>query len=463
MTLLQTWRDFWNGSPNGAAPRAPAPTGGGFGFPGMQGLQAFGGPQPAASAPPPAPMARTPLTSPWTEFDAGGEAPQIAMLDGPTGPVQPGPAASRPSLDPGYPVPVADAGGGIRASLGAAAPSGSDHYSSAARGAPGASGVDMSNYNRLAEALEREGGAAVAAQQSGVDELLAHAQDLRTREGDIDLSPLLALADSWNPGSKILSGYTRPQSRAEREATLMGTEREIRQARGQVTDDQIGMLQSALGIEQQRLTGQERAIDRQLTREGQQQMAHERAADRAAMREFTNSTKADVKFETDVQKLAKELGDAPANIKVNLRKLDGEIKAIGGGDIPGVGPGAMYTPEFLKSDKGQNISQLAYDLTADLIKLQSGTAASESEVKRKLQTLGLGPTSSDRQFQTGLRNLQDKVQEGLRAKEAGFRPDVVKSYAERGGVTSGSLGSYSFGTAATRAEKEARLKALEGK
>lgn len=150
-------------------------------------------------------------------------------------------------------------------------------------------------------------------------------------------------------------------------------------------------------------------------------------------------------LENNVQKLEKRIGDITPGIYTKLQNLE---KALPGGieggeevdaDIPGVGVGQFMVPDFMMGDEASNIQQNARGLAADLIKLQSGTAASDKEVDRKMKELGMSPGSKASSFRNGLIRLKDQVAVELRNKQAGYDADVNYTYKDRGGITSDDI------------------------
>lgn len=112
-------------------------------------------------------------------------------------------------------------------------------------------------------------------------------------------------------------------------------------------------------------------------------------------------------------------------------------------DIPGVGKGTNFVPDFLTSDEGLKVRQAAAGVVNALLKKQSGSAVSEPEVKRKMQELGMGDGASEQNFRLGLQRLIEMVGAEYGASEAGFSPEAVEEYRRQGGVTSKDLPTYS--------------------
>jgi hypothetical protein len=139
-------------------------------------------------------------------------------------------------------------------------------------------------------------------------------------------------------------------------------------------------------------------------------------------------------LENDVQSLGKDLEP------VNTMRPDAEAleKAAGTGNVAGFGPVAGRVPNLLASGPAVANRQAAGRLMAGLIKETSGAAAAEAEVERLLEANGMGRTATDEQIATGVANLQAKLNNLVKQREAKYHPEVVETYKRRGGTTSGS-------------------------
>lgn len=171
-----------------------------------------------------------------------------------------------------------------------------------------------------------------------------------------------------------------------------------------------------------------------------------------------------------LEDLAKRM---PPEAAALLVKLDKMSKLIGGidpnakGDISGIGPAEGRVPDWAEpyviDEEGQDVRQLAKGVTAMLLKMQSGTAASEGEVRRKMTELGMAPGSTSRQFRTGLTNLRDEMGASLRHQAAGFSPETVKRFHEQGGVTAEDIERLGKSpTVKVRHKPSGRVKELSG-
>lgn len=146
---------------------------------------------------------------------------------------------------------------------------------------------------------------------------------------------------------------------------------------------------------------------------------------------------ADIRAKQNVSEDIKELSKrVPPEATSLIQAVDDlEAQVASKSSIPGTGPIQGRLPAFALSSEGQAVRQRAKDIISTKIKLQSGTAASDKEVERVMETLGMGPSATDEMFRRGLKNLRADVVADLRQRMSGFSPEAVAGYAERGGLT----------------------------
>lgn len=178
----------------------------------------------------------------------------------------------------------------------------------------------------------------------------------------------------------------------------------------------------------------------------------------------------------DVQKLGEARAKWAPSMVSALNNIDTALKDHGGiagirggvkGDLPGVGLQAYLTPMSLLSGEGSALYQSAFDLAMAKLQARSGTQASEKEAQRYLKGLGLTPTSSSREFATGLTKLVDETKAQLAADESrfGVHKEVLGIYKNQpGAITSDYFDKYQTpGKAPAPSADEARMKELEKK
>jgi hypothetical protein len=133
--------------------------------------------------------------------------------------------------------------------------------------------------------------------------------------------------------------------------------------------------------------------------------------------------------------------EGAAALKSDLGTLQ---KYANEGDVPGVGM-TGFLPNLLVSDDGVKVRQAKRGIVGNLIKQRSGTAASEKEIDRILEELGMSDGATDDQFRTGLSRLSQQSAEALQGVEAGARPEAVREARRRGLTTSEDIPQYSPG------------------
>lgn len=107
-------------------------------------------------------------------------------------------------------------------------------------------------------------------------------------------------------------------------------------------------------------------------------------------------------------------------------------------DVPGVGATGLV-PAPLLTKEGAKARQAVRGVVGTLLKEQSGATATEQEVDRKMEELGMGPKASDREFRLGLKRLLENTESVMGAKEAGVSPEAVQRFRQRGGTTARDL------------------------
>lgn len=321
--------------------------------------------------------------------------------------------------------------------------------------------TDVRQANDLAQLYDQKMREALLQEQQGASQFEKYIQDYQAKPRGIDWTAAAALFD--NPRLMQAAQGMRPPSQDEKAQNLLALQQKLQQLRGGISKNQLQALANQLKLQQAAQEAQRRKEmqDQRLAFEKERTGAYTQNAkaiqdlkkqelalrerelgarqDRADERQQAGlAQKEQARLDNDIQKLEKRVGEMAPGIKTKLDNLD---QLLPGGidgedtDIPGTGPGAFLVPDFMQSETASEIQQNARGLMADLIKLQSGTAASDQEVARKLKERGMGPGSKSSSFRRGLKLLKQEIANDLKKKEAGFRPEVKKIYQERGGLT----------------------------
>lgn len=341
--------------------------------------------------------------------------------------------------------------------------------------------MDVQQAKDLMEEYDNKYKELAATQQLGIDQLQKYANDYAQQNRDIDFRGLTGVLSSFDPKFQALNQTAQqlaPISREEQRAKVFGLQNEIQKQQQGMTNTQLeglkdklkmysderkaqqDMIKDALKneyydkkleLEAAKQKGQIDALEKRLRDSELNRQLREALADRAnatkkEIAETMKGMRQDRTIETDAQKLQKTLGEMVPGVVTKLERLDknlpGGIDQTGAGageDTPGVGVGMSLAPDWFLSPEGSAVQQDTRGLVADLIKIQSGTAASDKEVDRKLKEFGISPDSKESTYRRGVQNLKAEIQRAIESKEAAYRPEVVELYKSRGGVSSKDL------------------------
>lgn len=182
-----------------------------------------------------------------------------------------------------------------------------------------------------------------------------------------------------------------------------------------------------------------------------------------ARRDEAKTVKASERMEKDVQKLSDKLGNAQelsnalqnvnSKLGFNLDEAtvsDGKIMVKGKArDLPGISiPG--YGRSSLLQDDAQQLESAMSKVFNTELKDRSGAAVTTPELERLKEEFGKGKYNTESQMVQALQDYKRMVNQELKNREAGFRPEVVNQYKERGGAT-----SERFNKALTPQDKQA--------
>lgn len=140
------------------------------------------------------------------------------------------------------------------------------------------------------------------------------------------------------------------------------------------------------------------------------------------------------KAEAEVRELAAKVGESPAMVAEKAARLRGALDTAKPGELPGFGRVKSILPDAVISDDGRKVRSDAKELVNTLLFLQSGAGVSNQERENKYNAYGLGTGASEEAFRNGFSVLENDLAKALQAKQAGFTPQTVQTYKERGGV-----------------------------
>lgn len=101
------------------------------------------------------------------------------------------------------------------------------------------------------------------------------------------------------------------------------------------------------------------------------------------------------------------------------------------GDLPGFGRLEGRLPDDLISEEGRTLRQSIGQLLSEYRKGQTGAGMSDSERVEYGRITGLLQTGDEQSVRQGVEALKRAIDAKVRATAGGFRPEAVKTYAER--------------------------------
>jgi hypothetical protein len=315
-----------------------------------------------------------------------------------------------------------------------------ENFGRAKAQARGGAKTDSGFYDSLRSGVDKREQAAKQAAAQGVESTLLGAK-LQRQDQDNQFTDLQRDREkkTWADADEVTGREKDPASQESQMAQALAKKlmpsRDFSGLSAFQLKSSLPMVEKLYQLEQQALERQRLEEDRRISRGIAAGARADARAEREQIRADAKAEKEALRGEQRVEDVGKALGSEVAVTKNNLKQIQ-SIVANSGDDIPGVGPLDSLAPDFLTSNDGVNLRQASRTLVGNLIKLRSGTAASDAEVERIMGELGMGRGASEEAFKSGLQKLQADTVEALKAKEAGFDPKAVQTYQQRGGVTS---------------------------
>lgn len=303
-------------------------------------------------------------------------------------------------------------------------------------------------------------------EQAGLEQLSQYIEDYKKTPTGINWAPAAALFD--NPRLMQAAQSMPHLSPDEKAKNILSLQQQLQDKKHLLTKSQL----DAVGHQLKAMMSAQNDAARKVAQDKKIEMENQRSKDwsdfkkqemrlreqeleeKRMMREGVQSRadqrqqvgleqKEAARLDKDVQALEKRIGDMAPGIAKKLQNIEelipGGIEGDTTQEVPGAGVGKFLIPDWALSEQASEVQQNARGLAADLIKLQSGTAASDKEVDRKLKELGMAPGSKSSTFRSGLKRLKSQFVEELKNKEAGFRPEAKEIYRQRGGLTHESI------------------------
>lgn len=136
---------------------------------------------------------------------------------------------------------------------------------------------DMQRYIDYLNQLDTKGKEVVAAQQAGVDQYGRSLEATKALPGQLDLSPLMALSDTWY-GGNLSKGYTKPASTEQRTQDIMALQNALSRQKAGVSETELGLIKQRLGGEEA-LAGMKNAREMAALRRQEHQLAKDQRQD----------------------------------------------------------------------------------------------------------------------------------------------------------------------------------------
>lgn len=136
---------------------------------------------------------------------------------------------------------------------------------------------DMQRYIDYLNQLDTKGKEVVAAQQAGVDQYGRSLEATKALPGQLDLSPLMALSDTWY-GGNLSKGYTKPASTEQRTQDIMALQNALSRQKAGVSETELGLIKQRLGGEEA-LAGMKNAREMAALRKQEHQLAKDQRQD----------------------------------------------------------------------------------------------------------------------------------------------------------------------------------------
>ena len=139
------------------------------------------------------------------------------------------------------------------------APGGTDAYLGLPKGY-------RSKYDALMKKLDARGKTSLEKQQAGLDDMQNLLKLNLGGKAQLDLSPLLSLADAWT-GSNMAKNYDGRSQNSDQQKTILGLQQALQKGRNDLSENEVNLIKSQLGNEMQLAELEGRGADRKLDKE----------------------------------------------------------------------------------------------------------------------------------------------------------------------------------------------------
>jgi hypothetical protein len=172
-------------------------------------------------------------------------------------------------------------------------------------------------------------------------------------------------------------------------------------------------------------------LDAEERAEGRWQNHNRITSDQEDARARLNAgAKAGERIENDVKDFSKQLPEGAGQFYKQYDLIKGMLNKVPkGGDVPGVGPIDSRAPSWMLSKEGLDMQKNAEQLMLAYQKLVTGTGGGAKELDR-IARAG-ADLKNEASFARGLESLKEGYDARLKQIQAGYRPEVVKTYNDR--------------------------------
>ncbi len=279
----------------------------------------------------------------------------------------------------------------------------------------------------LREEAEKRGREAIDAQKGGVSELEDTINQLKNMEKGVDLTPLLALSDTWG-GTKLLSSYKGPKSEEEKLKELAAVQSQLAQRKGDIAKEEFAMAKGRAN-EHDELGRMKLMLGAQTGLAG-----IERARETGERFQTALEEKQRQKEDNDVRAFSDRMEKSGMSVIPEvLTNIEYQLGKYKGKDIPGYGA-TGWVPSIMTSEGGKDVRQAVDSLRNTLLKIKSGSAVTDSEARRLYDELGTSIGQSDEQLRRGIQNASNFLRKQHANITAGAAPRIKEEYSKRGGT-----------------------------
>jgi hypothetical protein len=188
---------------------------------------------------------------------------------------------------------------------------------------------------------------------------------------------------------------------------------------------------------------------KELQREKLEQIAREKAADRAlrgTLAAIAAGNKADRDADKTEAKKQKDLESGVVNFSKSVEKaaagefdssleiVDSTLKAYKKGELPGYGRFVGAVPNAMLDDEGQVVRTNMQQAANILLKARSGAAVTDPEMRRFLTEVGSGAGMSEEALRNGWDNVSRTFGGRVRNLLLQASPEVYDTYIKQGGA-----------------------------